>query len=81
MKFFTFFSCSTIPRVIKNPPIQKKVSTAKYAAGRIVVRPGVVKISKLSVQFLIFINLNQEPWPKTIQNIDKTLVPFKKSKF
>jgi hypothetical protein len=30
--------------VIKNPPIQKKISTAKYAAGDKVIIPGVVTI-------------------------------------
>lgn len=33
--------------VMRKPPIQKKVSTAKYAAGARVGMPGFVRISKL----------------------------------
>jgi hypothetical protein len=44
--------------VTRKPPIQKKVSTAKYAAGTRVGIPGVVNISSVSIQFLIFMNLN-----------------------
>ena len=44
-------------------------------------RPGEVRISADYVQFLIFMNLNQTSCPKTIQKMDKTLAPFRKSKF
>ena len=43
--------------------------------------PGVVKISSVSVQFLINMNLNHVSCPNTIQKIDSTRMPFRKSKF
>ena len=58
MKFFALEICSRSPIVTKKPPIQKNVSTAKYAAGTKVGIPGVCNIYIVSIQFLIFINLN-----------------------
>lgn len=81
MKFLAFLIGYIIPIVMRKPPIQKNVSTAKYAAGTIVGMPGVVRMSMVYIQFLIFMNLNHISCPNTIQKIDSTLAPFKNSKF